>query len=33
VKEEERYKRERQKRMEIKMLERFGGANDLANQV
>lgn len=33
VKEEERYKRERQKRMEIKLLERFGGANDLANQV
>ena len=33
VKEEERYTREREKRMEIKKLERFGGANELANQV
>ena len=33
VKEEERYKREREKRIEIKKLERFGGGNELANQV
>lgn len=33
VKEEERYKRERAKRIEIKKLERFGGGNELANQV
>lgn len=33
VKEEERYKRERAKRLEIKMLERFGGSNEVATQV
>ena len=33
VKEEERFKRERAKRMEVKLLERFGGKNDVANQV
>jgi hypothetical protein len=33
VKEEERFKRERAKRMEVKLLERFGGKSDVANQV
>ena len=33
VKEEERYQREREKRLEIKMLQRFGDGNEEARKV